>query len=671
MRPIQLCIALAALAPIAAVAQSATPRTMGDQLQQACPAGSTGVGSSVARDSYRPGSILPGAQRSQTPPSRAARACTTFENAQWARFDRTADAAVRIAAAAATQQDTLGALERDRRRLAISVARASEERALVSTSVQDQGARAAQLEPLNRQIDEETARIAQIEARIEAEYPRYAGVVRPQALPIPAVRELLREGEAMVQFLVNADATYVWVVTRDQIVWRRVAALPRAALEDRVRRLRAMLADPRVESVTGDRGVTFDGQLAYSIYRDLLGGLEGVLAQTTTLFVVPDGPLTSVPLGVLLTADPGSPQESPFSAAEILREANWLSNRFGIAMLPSVSALRSLRCFDSQADARRRPAACPRFDTRALTNLDRMPRRAGAFDFVGIGDPVLLGANADRAAPPPLSIGSALGVAAARPVEATGLARQALTLDQGSPVPRLPRIANPASLRSLERLRGTEAELLEILGIFNAGERRRAMVLLGAEAVEPTVRGPDGTGVPALQDALYISFATHGLLSGETALGAAGLVMTPPADADATETNDGLLSAPEIAQMRLRARLVVLSACNTADETGRPTADGLPGLASAIFLAGARGVLVSHWAVSDASTARLVADMFARIDAAGDAPGGRLAAYQAAMAALRTGGPPAQDGAMQPDILREAWAHPAYWAPFSYIGDPG
>jgi CHAT domain-containing protein len=50
-----------------------------------------------------------------------------------------------------------------------------------------------------------------------------------------------------------------------------------------------------------------------------------------------------------------------------------------------------------------------------------------------------------------------------------------------------------------------------------------------------------------------------------------------------------------------RAKIVVLSACNTAagDKSG---AEGLSGVARAFFYAGARALLVSHWPVeSDAA----------------------------------------------------------------------
>ena len=66
----------------------------------------------------------------------------------------------------------------------------------------------------------------------------------------------------------------------------------------------------------------------------------------------------------------------------------------------------------------------------------------------------------------------------------------------------------------------------------------------------------------------------------------------------------GLLTASEVAQLKLNADWGILSACNTAAADGTPCANGLLGLAKAFFYAGSRALLVSHWpVVSDAAVA--------------------------------------------------------------------
>ncbi|WP_008318755.1 CHAT domain-containing protein [Leptolyngbya sp. PCC 6406] len=71
-----------------------------------------------------------------------------------------------------------------------------------------------------------------------------------------------------------------------------------------------------------------------------------------------------------------------------------------------------------------------------------------------------------------------------------------------------------------------------------------------------------------------------------------------------TATDDGWLTAAEIATLDLRADLVVLSACDTG--RGRITGDGVVGLTRAFLVAGANTVVVSLWQVPDTATATLM-----------------------------------------------------------------
>ena len=82
-----------------------------------------------------------------------------------------------------------------------------------------------------------------------------------------------------------------------------------------------------------------------------------------------------------------------------------------------------------------------------------------------------------------------------------------------------------------------------------------------------------------------------------------GLILTPPATA--TPEDDGYLSASEITELKLDADWVILSACNKA-AGGAEGATALSGLASAFFYAGARALLVSHWAVYSDATVKLI-----------------------------------------------------------------
>ena len=111
-----------------------------------------------------------------------------------------------------------------------------------------------------------------------------------------------------------------------------------------------------------------------------------------------------------------------------------------------------------------------------------------------------------------------------------------------------------------------------------------------------------------LSDYRVVYFATHGLVAGDVkGLGEPSLALTLPAQP--SELDDGLLTASEAAQLKLNADWVVLSACNTI-AGDKPGAEALSGLARAFFYAGARALLVSHWAVDSAAATRLTTTTF-------------------------------------------------------------
>ena len=93
----------------------------------------------------------------------------------------------------------------------------------------------------------------------------------------------------------------------------------------------------------------------------------------------------------------------------------------------------------------------------------------------------------------------------------------------------------------------------------------------------------------------------------------------------------------------------------TGTETRDPGAEGLSGLARAFIYAGARSLLVSHWSVESTSAAELTTGMFDAMSA--DKSIGRSEALQMSMVDLMT------------DKERSYYSHPAFWAPFSLVGD--
>jgi CHAT domain-containing protein/Tfp pilus assembly protein PilF len=196
-----------------------------------------------------------------------------------------------------------------------------------------------------------------------------------------------------------------------------------------------------------------------------------------------------------------------------------------------------------------------------------------------------------------------------------------------------------ADVKRLPRLPDTATELKKIAALF----RPTGRLHLGVEASEKQV-----AALP-LDNYRVISFAGHALLANDLpGLREPALVLTPPED---LLQGDGLLTASEIATLKLDAELVVLSACNTAGADGSLLGEGLSGLARSFLYAGSRNLLVSHWPVGSKATGALMEEFFRHWLQQGQKR--PAAALTAAMRTLR------QD---------EQFSHPLYWAPFMLIG---
>jgi len=484
-----------------------------------------------------------------------------------ARLD-TADPALR--AVAREYQEALRARDTARRELALMTLLPADKR---------EPAREAELAT---ELKSAEAQVVSREGRLQAEFPRYAGLVAARPLALKELAGLLRPGEALLSILPTRRSTYVFMV-RDGKVTAHRAAVGYAELDKRVRDLRKGLdlADGQLHD--------FDLAAANKLYADLIAPVSAPLTGATHLIVVPSGPLLSLPLGVLVTEPAPPAQAAVTPERRDYRPVSFLGKQVPISVLPSLGSLKSLR-----AVAGRSKAAQP---------------------FIGFGDPAFGGAPGDT----------------------RSLAALAKLCRDGAGV-------DVELVRGLPRLRESAGELRQIAQTLKAPE---SDVILGAQATEKRVRATD------LSQYRVVAFATHGLLPGELKCkGEPALALTPPATGSADE--DGLLDAGEVAQLKLDADWVVLSACNTAAPDGGLGGQSLSGLARAFFYAGARSLLVSHWAVASQPTVVLTTSLFEAYTR--DATLGRAAALRAAQARLQ--GDPAT-------------SHPALWAPFVLVGDGG
>jgi CHAT domain-containing protein len=403
-----------------------------------------------------------------------------------------------------------------------------------------------------------------------------------EPVPLLETRKHLAAGEALVLLQVGSGSLNGLVLDREgkTLVWR--SSIRSHDLEALIKSLRTG-AD-----MVSDRIPHFPVADAARLYEIIFGPVSKHLPAYRKLIVLGDGPLQSLPYGILLA---GQPAKAPGSA-EDFRAAMlpWLVRTHAVTLIPSVRALVTQR-------------------SGALASRASRP-------FLGIGNPRLA------------SVGTGQ-----RNVDVK-------TVFAGSQ----DGLADVDLLRRLSSLPETEDELRSIAAVLNA---RPDDVVVGASANEAAVKA-----MP-LHQYRIIAFATHGALAGEVAgTSEPGLVLTPPAKA--TSGDDGFLSLSEIAGLRLDADLIILSACNTGTSDGRPRAESLSGLARGFFNAGARSLLVTHWAIpSDSAVKTTTGLVTAR--ARHQHMDWADALRDATLAIIDREGPP-------------EWAHPTFWGAFVAVG---
>jgi CHAT domain-containing protein/Tfp pilus assembly protein PilF len=442
-----------------------------------------------------------------------------------------------------------------------------------------------------------SAERASLQKILAAEFPDYAALSNPLPLTAKEIQALLSGDEAMVVFSVADHESYVFVLTREGFDWKPLP-LGAEALSQKVAAFRRGLNVASASDASG-KSALFDLAIAHELYAALLGPVEALAKDKRSLVVVPSGALTALPFHLLVTEKPAAPIPEKI---EGYRDAAWLLKRQAVSVLPSVASLKSLRAF-----ARRDQGIKP---------------------MTGFGDPLFNPAQ-EKGGEQRAAIKSA-----SRSVTTAAYTDfwQGAGVDRG-------RLA-----QALAPLPDTADELNAVakdLGVAASD------IHLGADASETTLkRAP-------LADYSIVYFATHGLVAGDVK-GFAEPALALSIPKQPTDLDDGLLTSSEVAQLKLNADWVVLSACNTI-AGDKPGAEALSGLARSFFYAGARALLVSHWAVASEAATRLTTLTFDRIKI--DPKMGRAEALRQAMLFYLN------------DTSSPRNAYPAFWGPFALIGE--
>ena len=189
----------------------------------------------------------------------------------------------------------------------------------------------------------------------------------------------------------------------------------------------------------------------------------------------------------------------------------------------------------------------------------------------------------------------------------------------------------PARRAALADLRGADIKPLQ----FSSEEVTQAETALGAQGVllEGGHASESDLKHQNLNGFRVIHLAAHAF-GDQLEPDRAGIVLYPGA-----KTEDGLWQAREIRGTRLRADVVVLSACETG--TGRLEGEeGIMNLARAFLAAGAKSVVASQWDIDDRSTATLMESYYRQLATGKTVQGGASPCSDRIHSKLRSKGQP-------------------------------
>lgn len=445
--------------------------------------------------------------------------------------------------------------------------------------------------------------LRQIETEIRQTSPHYAALMQPQPLTLREIQtSLLDQDTLLLEYSLGEERSYLWVVSSNSITSYELPK--RDEIETASRRFYD-LVNTRNKDVKGEtneqravRVAQADLEIppaAASLSRMVLAPAAGQLG-TKRLVIVADGALHFVPFAAL----PSPIVSGPSSPRPLIAEHE-------IVHLPSASTLSVVR--------------------RELAGRQLAPK-----SVVVLADPVFM-KNDER-------------VKKAKDKE---IGKEGSRIDSETPVVvqnrlhrQLVKATADIGIASegffVPRLPGTRREAEKIVALVATPEHRLALDFAASR---------DTATSPELSQYRYVHFSTHGLVNSVHPE-LSGVVLSLVNERG--EAQDGFLRAHEIYDLRFRAELVVLSACQTG--IGKQIrGEGLLSLTRGFMHAGAPRVLVSLWDVSDSGTTELMVRFYHGVMKEGMRPAAALRAAQVSL------------------VKDKRWASAYYWASFTLQGE--
>jgi tetratricopeptide (TPR) repeat protein len=459
---------------------------------------------------------------------------------------------------------------------------------------------------LEQREQELQTEIEALQDKIKTQYPDYYALKYPEPVSLVTLQnDVLQPDELMLVYGVMENSTSLWMIGKETF---QLFNLPvtEDMLTDNVKYIRRGLekqlkTQPKIPTEKHGLKRIFKNplnqktlsDLTYEIYKLLVPeSVHPLLNKTSTLYIVPTSSLYALPFEILVTKPVEQPTDIP----------HYLIEEAPIAYLSSASLLKTLR------DAKKTRQQTAPYPLLAFANpvYDNSPRKGNESD---------------------------ISIAAMR-------SNAYYTLRGGH----------------FDSLPETEDEAKEIAKLLNAPKDSNPLQLGDAASCNTIIQLKKQDKLDKYQ---YVLFATHGIIPGDlNYITQPALVLSHP-DTEKTkdienheECNGGYLTMANIFDLKLNAKLVSLSACNTGSGE-QERGEGVMGLTRAFMYAGTPAIAVTLWSVESFSAKTLNIGFFQHLKEI-DKPAAALQAIKLQMLRGDKG---------------DKYKHPYYWAPFVVFGE--
>ena len=183
------------------------------------------------------------------------------------------------------------------------------------------------IEFLLSQLQIQSDKVSGIRDILNQEYPDYQRFDGSELPDLNVVRGALAPDEALASFLIGQDSSFLQLITRDRVHIAPIEA-GNDKLDQMVRELRQGL---EIENGSVNE---FNLDESHFLYQTLFGAVADELNKLGRLIVIPNGPLSDLPFGTLVTRLPLSADYT---------EASWLVNQMSVTHAPSLVSFINLR----------------------------------------------------------------------------------------------------------------------------------------------------------------------------------------------------------------------------------------------------------------------------------------------------------------------------------------